>query len=342
MKLTALIASFGLKTDDTFDENLVIKGVNTLKEAREGDLSFFTNKKYREDLLTTRASAVLLEEPIDGCPAIQCVVKNPYAVLARILQKMYPESRPEPGVHPSAVIASSAKIGENCYIGPYCIVEDHAQIGSGSVLFGHVFVGSGSTLGQNCTLYSHVTLYHGVHLGDRVRVHANTVVGSDGFGFAQDQGRHVKIPQLGGVRIGDDVEIGSNTSIDRGAQSDTRIGDGCIIDNLVQVAHGVELGNHCILAGQAGISGSTKIGDHSVMAGRAGTVGHIEIGTQTVLMAQSVATKSIDKPGYYAGFPAKPVEEYHRETAGLRRIESMRKKIRELEKWLKHISISKK
>ena len=335
MKLKTLVDSYQLDAQSSFDRDLTITGVNTLTAARQGELSFFTNRKYRDELMQTRASAVLLEAFEEGCPAIQLVVKNPYAVLARILQEMYPEDLPEPGIHASAVIADNAIIGTGCHVGPNCIISKHAVLGKNTVLYGNCFVGEGSQVGDHCVIFPSVTLYHGVFLGNRVRIHANTVIGSDGFGFAQDQGRHIKIPQLGGVRIGDDVEIGSNTSIDRGAQTDTLIGDGSIIDNLVQVAHGVEIGKFCILAGQTGLSGSTKVGDHCVFAGRAGTVGHIEISPHVVLMANAVATKSISKPGYYAGFPAKPVEQFHTETASMRRIESMRKKIRELEKWLK-------
>jgi UDP-3-O-[3-hydroxymyristoyl] glucosamine N-acyltransferase len=329
------VDSFQLEPQESFDSDLSIEGVNTLSDAVPGELSFFTNAKYRKDLMTTRATAVLLEKPVEGCPAIQLVDPNPYAVLARILQKMYPEERMAPGIHPSAVIAEDVTLAGGCYIGPNCTLSEGVSVGNGTILHGNCFIGKNSSIGEDCTLFPSVTLYHGVTLGHRVRIHANTVIGSDGFGFAQDQGRHIKIPQLGGVRIEDDVEIGSNTSIDRGAQSPTIIGKGTKIDNLVQVAHGVEIGEHCILAGQTGISGSSVIGDHCVFAGRAGLVGHVEIARNVVIMAQSTATKSIRKSGYYAGFPAREVSQYHREIASVRRIDAMRKKIRELEQCLK-------
>jgi len=335
MNLKALVDTFHLKAQSAFDDTFVITGVNTLKDAQKGELSFFTNRKYRDDLMNTRASVVLLDAPVEGCPAIQLVAENTSATLARILQAMHPDRLPAPGIHATAVIADSAEIGPDCHIGPHCIIAEDAVIGKDCVLFGSCYVGKGSTLGDSCILYHSVTLYHNVHLGDRTRIHSGTVLGSDGFGFAQDEGHHIKIPQLGGVRLGQDVEVGSNCTIDRGALTDTSIGEGTKIDNQVQVAHGVRIGKHCLLAAQVGLSGSTTIGNGSVFAGRAACVGHIEIGDHVVLMAQSIATKSIKKAGYYAGFPAKPVEQYHRETASIRRIDSLRNKIKELEQCLK-------
>ncbi|PIE03631.1 MAG: UDP-3-O-(3-hydroxymyristoyl)glucosamine N-acyltransferase [Acidobacteria bacterium] len=335
LKLKTLVEEFSLQPQSSFDDDFVVTGVNTLKNAAEGELSFFTNKKYRSDLFETRASAVLLEEPVAGCKAIQLVVKNPYAVLARILQKMFPEHLPPPAIHPTAVISDKATIGENCYIGPHCIVSDDAVIGPGTSLMGNCHVGKGSTLGEKCVLYPSVTLYHHVHLGDRVRVHANSVIGSDGFGYAQDNGVHIKIPQLGGVRIEHDVEIGSNTSIDRGAQLDTIIGEGTKIDNCVQIGHGVQTGKHCLLIAQTGIAGSTMLGNHVIFAGQSGAVGHLKIGDKTAFMVRAVATKDTPKPGYYAGFPARPADQHHREKALIRRMDRLRKKVCELEKCLK-------
>lgn len=331
MLISQLISQFGLEPASPPGSDFEIRGVRPLTEAGEGDLSFLSNKKYKAQVLTTGASAILIKEPMDGCPALQLLCDNPYATLARVLQALYPEPEAPEQIHPTAVVSPGAVIGKGVHIGPWCVVGAGAIIGNDCELVSHISVASGCQLGEKVKLFPNVVLYPGCRIGNRVRIHANTVVGSDGFGYAQDKGVHVKVPQIGGVVIEDDVEIGSNVSIDRGALHDTHIGAGSKIDNMVQVGHGVKIGKGAILVSHTGISGSAEIGNYSVLAGKVGVTGHIKIGDQVVVMGDSVVTKNLDKPGQYAGNPAIPHMQYQRQLAELRGISKLKKRIKKLE-----------
>ena len=335
MNLAALAARFGLGIHGDVGSDFEINGVRALGDAQAGDLSFLSNPKYRDQALVTKASAILVKEPIEGCPAVQLICKNPYVTLARVLQHLYPEPERPQGKHPSAFVDEAALVSEDASVGPNCTVEAGAVIGAGAKLVANVFVGSGCRIGADCLLQPGVVIYAGCTVGDRVRIHSNTVIGSDGFGYAQDGPEHVKVPQIGSVIIEDDVEIGSNTSIDRGALGDTVIGAGTKIDNQVQIAHGVKVGKGAVLVSQTGISGSSTIGDHTVLAGKVGVVGHIAIGDRILIMGDSVVTKSLDKPGRYAGNPAVPHMQYQRQLARMRNLPDLAARVKALEKSVK-------
>lgn len=330
VSISDLVRQFELKPSAPFSDRPIL-GVRTLAEAEPGFLSFLTNPKYAQLLSKTKASAVLVETADVSVDVLQLATPEPYAVLGRILELLYPEPERQPGVHGTAVVHDAATLGASCVIGPHCVVERGAHIGDGCILESHVVVGRNCRVGPDSHLFSHVVLYPECRIGARVRIHANCVIGGDGFGYAQTHGRHQKIPQIGHVVIEDDVEIGSNTSIDRGAIGVTRIGAGTKIDNLVQIGHGVTIGAHALIVGQVGIAGSATIGDHAILAGQVGVVGHVTIGDGVVVMGKSVVTKDLLKPGRYAGNPAIPHVQYQRQLATLRSIDKMRKRIQSLE-----------
>lgn len=334
MNLSQIIETFELELLTPLPNNLQIQGVRALDQAGPGDLSFLTSSKpkYREMVRQTKASAVLVRELQPQCEAVQLGCANPDYVRAKVLELLFPEPKPAPGVHPSAVIGKKVVLGDGCTIGPFCVVDDGATIGAGTILDNGVSVAAGCEVGADCRLFPHVVLYQGTRLGDRVRIHANSVVGSDGFGYTFHQGQQAKIPQVGGVLVGDDVEIGSNVSIDRGGLEDTVIGQGVKIDNLVQIAHGVRIGDHGMIVSQSGISGSTTLGKYNILAGQVGVVGHIELGDGVIVMGDAVVTKSLPKSGQYAGNPAVPHMRYQRQQASIRRLDSALKRIKELEK----------
>jgi UDP-3-O-[3-hydroxymyristoyl] glucosamine N-acyltransferase len=310
--LAELCQRFSLSVVGGVIPAVTIRGVAPLHEALPDQLSFFTNPSYAEALKHTAAAAVIVGEPQAQASVCQLLSKNPYAVFAQITALFHPEqSEVPPGIHPSAVVDPSAQLASDVCIGPLATVGAKAVLGEGTILEAGVHVGARCSLGRWCHLFPGVVLYPGVTLGDRVRVHGNTVIGCDGFGYAQgDDGVSLKVPQIGSVRIEEDVEIGAACTIDRGAQQDTVIGKGTKIDNLVQVAHGVRVGEHSLLVAQCGISGSAVLGNHSILAGQSGVVGHVTLADGVVLMARGVATKHLDKAGRYGGFPAVPEPEF--------------------------------
>ena len=330
MYVSDLIQYLGLSAAPP-DPDFEISGVRPLSEAERGDLSFLANPKYRAQVLTTRASVVLVRDPVEGCPAFQIACADPYASMAQVLTRLYPEPVFAETIHPTAVIAPDARIGKGCHIGPYCTVGAGSIIGDDAVLTSHVVVSDRCSLGDRVHLFAHVVLYPGTRVGDHVRIHAGTVIGGDGFGYVQENGRHRKIPQVAGVRIENEVEIGSNVSIDRGALSDTVIGEGSKIDNLVQIGHGVKIGKHSIIVSQTGISGSATVGNNTVLAGKVGVTGHVAIGDGILVMGDSVVTKNLDKPGRYAGNPAIPHMKYQRQLAQIRGLARLIKRVKALE-----------
>lgn len=331
MLLSQLLSHFELQTAAPLSEDFEIKGVRPLTVAGKGELSFLSNPKYRNQVATSRASAILVREVIADTSAIQILCKDPYVSLARVLTLLYPEVKPKRGVHPSSVVDPSALIHASAFVGPQCVVGSGSVIGEGAELVARVTLSAGCKVGSNCKLFPGVVLYPGVSLGEKVRIHANTVVGSDGFGYAQDQGQHIKVPQIGSVVIGDGVEIGACTTIDRGCLDDTEIGAGTIIDNQVQIAHGVKLGKASVIVSQCGISGSARIGNHSMLAGKVGVVGHVTIADKVVVMGDSVVTKNLKQAGRYAGNPAIPHIQYQRQLAHVRTLPDLKKRIKQLE-----------
>ena len=318
------------------DASLAIEGVCTLQDGRPGRIGFLANPQYRKHLSGTRAAAVILAaEDLAGCPVPALVSGNPYATYARVAALLSPPSGSAPGIHPSAVIAGGAHVDASASIGPLCVVETGADIAAGVVLGPGCIVQRGARIGADTRLVANVTVCHGVQIGARCLIHPGAVVGSDGFGIANDNGQWLKVPQLGSVRIGDDVEIGANTSIDRGALDDTVIADGVKLDNQIQVAHNVQIGAHTAIAGCVGISGSAKIGAHCMLAGGVGVVGHLEIADGTVVTGMSMVTKSITDRGVYSsGLAAMPGEQWNKIVARLRRLDDMARRLQALERKL--------
>lgn len=288
------------------DPETRVRGMAGLDDAEPGAVIRVEHAKYREAALASPAAAFLTNEDLElgDKPVIR--VKQVKAAFARCLELFYPEERPAPGIHPTAVIDETAVLGEGVSAGPYVVVGKGARIGRNVVLHAHAVVGENTRVGDDCVLYSHVVLYPRVVLGDRVRIHSGSVIGADGFGYIWDGQAHRKIPQVGGVRIGDDVEIGANSTIDCGTTSDTVIGAGTKIDNLVQVGHNVTTGPHCLFIAHVGIGGSVEIGRGVVLAGEAGVSDHLRLGDGAVVGALSGVWKDLPAGAQVSGIPARP------------------------------------
>ncbi|MEO1765685.1 UDP-3-O-(3-hydroxymyristoyl)glucosamine N-acyltransferase [Thiobacter aerophilum] len=317
-----------------------IREIATLAQAGPEALSFLTNPKYRAQLATTKAAAVIVgprDRDATGLPRI--VVANPYAYLARALALFNPPPALAPGIHSSAVVEDGAQVDASAAIGPLTHVARGARIGARCRIGAGCHVGEGVVLGEDCVLHAGVTIYHGCILGRRVIVHAGAVIGADGFGFAPEDGHWVKIPQIGRVVIGDDVEIGANTTIDRGALDDTVIEEGVKLDNLIQIAHNVRIGAHTVMAACVGVAGSTTIGRHCMVGGAAGIIGHLTIADNVTIAVGSFVTKSITEPGstYTGVWSAQPHREWMRMQARLRQVEEMAQRIRALEQRIQEL-----
>lgn len=315
------------------DGSLVIRGVAGLREARAGDLSFLADSRYQEALRDTGASAVLVSDKTPAPRVAHLVVDDPLAAFLRIVALFHPPlPEGEPGVHPSAVVAPDARLGERVSIGPQVVVEAAATIGAGAVLLAGAFVGRGATVGAQAVLHPRAVLRHGCEIGERVVVHSGAVIGADGFGYVFQQGAHRKVPQVGRVVVEDDVEIGANTTIDRATFGVTRIGRGSKLDNLVHIGHNVEIGEHSILCAQVGISGSARLGRFVVLGGQAGLVGHIEVGDGSRVGAQSGVTKSVAAGETVSGYPAQPHTRASRVYAALRQLPEALRTLRGLDR----------
>jgi UDP-3-O-[3-hydroxymyristoyl] glucosamine N-acyltransferase len=311
-----------------------ISTVATLSTAKAGSISFFANKAYGEALRNTKAAAVIVREAdVDECPAAALVSNNPYLTYARVAEVLYPDDAIAAGIHPTATVNPSATVSASAEISANAYIDRDAVIGE------HVFVGPGAVIGPRCVVgnqsrvLANGTLVKDVVIGCRSIVHSGAVVGSDGFGNAMSDSGWVKVRQVGGVRIGDDVEIGCNTTIDRGAIDDTIISNGVRLDNLIQIAHNVEIGEHTAMAGMTGIAGSTKIGKRCMFAGKAASVGHVSICDDVIVAASSYVSKDITEPGVYNGaFPAEKDKSWKRKAARYRQIEDIVQRISDLEK----------
>ncbi len=315
------------------DGDCLITAVDTLQDAGPDRISFYANRRYRHDLAQTRAAAVILRpEDRANCPVQALLSDNPYLAYARIAARLSPVQRPAPGIHPSAEVDSSARVAVTASVGANSVVEAGAVIAAGVFIGPNCVVGRDVTIGCDTRLIASVTLCHGTEIGARCVLQPGVVVGSDGFGLANDAGTWVRVPQLGRVRIGNDVDVGANTTIDRGAIRDTVIADGVKLDNLIQVAHNVEVGAHTAMAACTGISGSTKIGSHCTLAGAVGVVGHVEIADGVHVSGMSMVSRSIRERGTYSGgIPAMPHEEWRRNFARLRQLDDMARRLRALE-----------
>lgn len=311
-----------------------ITGLATLQEAGPDQVSFLANPKYRKFLATTQAAAVLLK-PADaeGYAADALLVPDPYLAYARISHLFDPKPKAAVGVHPTAVVAPDAFVDPAASVGAYAVIESGARIAAGVTIGAHCFIGARSVIGEGGWLAPRVTLYHDVRIGQRVVIQSGAVLGGEGFGFANEKGVWQKIAQIGGVTIGDDVEIGVNTAIDRGAMDDTRIGNGVKLDNQIQIAHNVQIGDHTAMAACVGISGSAKIGKHCMLAGGVGLVGHIEICDGVFVTGMTMVTRSITEPGSYSsGTAMQPAAEWRKSAARMRHLDDMARRLQHLEK----------
>jgi UDP-3-O-[3-hydroxymyristoyl] glucosamine N-acyltransferase len=310
-----------------------VERVAPLQSAGPGDLTFLSSRRYRRYLAGSRAAAVILSaDHLPDCPTSALVMDNPYLGYARAAAALNPVPVQPAGVHPSAWVAPGARVEPSAWIGAHAVVEAHADIGPGVFVGPGSLVGEGASVGQDTRLVARVTLCRGVRVGRRCLLHPGAVVGADGFGFANDGGTWVKIPQLGSVLIGDDVEVGANTTIDRGALGDTVIEDGVKLDNLIQVAHNCRIGAHSAIAGCTGIAGSAVIGRHCVIGGGVGVVGHLEIADGVQVMGRAVVYQSIREPGIYSsGMPLQEHSLWRRNLPRYRQLDELARRVRALE-----------
>ena len=320
------------------DNSLLISGVAKIEDAVAGDISFISNPKYAKFIDTTAASAVFVGKdfPDTGITVIKS--ENPYFAFLTVLRKFHPPRKTvEAGIHPSAVIDESTQVGAEPSIGACVVVGKNCRIGDRVRLHPGVVIGDDVSIGSDTIIYPNVTVRENTTIGSKVIIHNGTVIGSDGFGFAREGQIYHKIPQVGTVIIEDNVEIGSNCTIDRATLGETRIKRGAKLDNLIQVAHNVVIGEDTVIAAQTGISGSTKIGKGVIIGGQVGFVGHIEIGDNTSIGAQSGVSKDLPPNSVYFGYPAKPIMQAKREEAGLRKLPDLIRKVSDIEKKLKKL-----
>jgi UDP-3-O-[3-hydroxymyristoyl] glucosamine N-acyltransferase len=330
-RLAELAVRFGCELRGYPDA--LVERVAPLRDAGPGAISFLANPQYRRDLPGTRATAVVLDEAsAAGCRVSALVVRNPYATYARIAQLLYPAPPVRGGRHPSACVEAGAEIDPSAWIGAGVFVAGGARVGR------RVSVGPGSVvledveIGDDSDLVARVTLCRGVRIGERCILQPGSVIGADGFGHARDSDGYVKVPQVGSVLIGNDVEVGSNSTIDRGAIENTVVEDGVKIDNLVQVGHNVRIGAHTVIAACVGISGSTTIGKRCMLGGMVGIAGHLEICDDVALTGRTAVFKSISKPGAYSGsLWADDAKHFHRNAARFNRLEELARRVRRLE-----------
>ncbi|AVK04948.1 MULTISPECIES: UDP-3-O-(3-hydroxymyristoyl)glucosamine N-acyltransferase [Pseudomonas aeruginosa group] len=324
------------------DADLPIQGLATLQEAGPAHLSFLANPQYRKYLPESRAGAVLLTAAdADGFAGTALVVANPYLAYASLSHLFDRKPRAAAGIHPTAIVAADAEVHPSASIGAYAVVEGGARIGAGVSIGAHCVIGARSVIGEGGWLAPRVTLYHDVNIGARVSIQSGAVIGGEGFGFANEKGVWQKIAQIGGVTIGDDVEIGANTTIDRGALSDTLIGNGVKLDNQIMIAHNVQIGDHTAMAACVGISGSAKIGRHCMLAGGVGLVGHIEICDNVFVTGMTMVTRSITEPGSYSsGTAMQPAAEWKKSAARIRQLDDMARRLQQLEKRLAAVTSS--
>ncbi len=315
------------------DGSRTVEGPASLAEALESEVSFLANPLYEPLLSSTRAAGVLVGKEVECSRQDLALLRvdDPNRAFTQVVDLFAEGERaPEPGVHPSSVVHESAELGPDVSVGPLCSVGRDAHIGAGSVLHAGVHVAEGVRVGAGCVLFPSVVLYAGVELGARCRIHAGTVIGSDGFGFEPTAEGWAKVPQCGGVWVGEDVEIGAGCTIDRARFGLTRIGDGVKVDNLVQVAHNCRIESAALLCAQVGISGSTTVGERAVLAGQAGVAGHIEIGAGAQIGGQAGVTGTVPPGASWTGWPARPVREALREVAYTRRVPELQRELKEL------------
>ena len=315
-----------------------LKGLTSAENAREGDLTFADKQDYFLAAEASAASAILVSGgDFASVGKVLIRVRSARIAVARLLPMFFPVERPAQGVDPSAKIAASARIDSTAHIGPGCVIGEGVQIGPRSTLTGGNHVGKGCRIGEDVLLFPNVVIYADTVIGNRVIIHAGTTIGSDGYGYVFDEGRHRKVLQVGNVVIHDDVEIGANSAIDRGALGSTVIGAGTKIDNLVHVAHNVVIGSHCLVMGQVGFAGSTQLGDYTVVASQSGIAGHLKLGKQSTVGAKSGVMRDVPDGGTVLGIPAMPDKQAKRQWVAVQHLPEMLRRVRELEKQIEQI-----
>ncbi|POY57974.1 UDP-3-O-(3-hydroxymyristoyl)glucosamine N-acyltransferase [Pectobacterium versatile] len=316
------------------DGDIVITGVASMHSAKTGQITFLSDSRYREQLAGTQASAVVLTEAdLPYCQVAALVVKNPYLTYARMAQLLDTTPQPATDIASSAVIAPDATVGQNVSVGANAVIESGAQLGNGVVIGPGCFIGKDARIGAGTRLWANVTIYHRVELGEHCLIQSGTVIGSDGFGYANDRGNWVKIPQLGTVRIGDRVEIGASTTIDRGALDDTVIGNGVIIDNQCQIAHNVVIGDNTAVAGGVIMAGSLKIGRYCMIGGASVINGHMEICDKVTVTGMGMVMRPITEPGVYSsGIPLQPNKVWRKTAALVMNIDEISKRLKAVER----------
>jgi UDP-3-O-[3-hydroxymyristoyl] glucosamine N-acyltransferase len=319
------------------DGSRMILGVGTLATATPAQLSFLANPRYRSELRTCQAGAVVLRaEDAAECPAPVLIAADPYVAFARIAAVFDAPPIRDPGIHPTAVVSADALIADSASIGPHCVVEAGARVEAGALIGPHCVVGTDCHVGAQSRLVARVTLVTRVRLGQRVLVHPGAVIGSDGFGLAFEHDHWIKVPQLGGVCIGDDCEIGANTTIDRGAIEDTVIEEDVRLDNQIQIAHNVRIGAHTAMAGCSAVAGSATIGRYCLIGGGAGILGHLNVADRVTVTAMTLVTHSIDQSGEYSsGTPFQNNREWRRNAARFKRLDELTRRVQAIEKDLK-------
>ncbi len=320
------------------DENVRVGNVAPLERAMPGELTFLSGAKnyaaHLESVKTTRASALIAPEDAPELPLPSLRLKNPYMGLVKALNFFFPDEKPDYQIHPAAFVSEDADVASDAVVGPHAVVEAGAVIGAGARISAQAYVGRNSRVGCRTLIHPGARILAGCEVGNDCIIHANAVIGSDGFGFTLDQGVHVKVPQVGNVVIEDNVEIGACVTIDRATMETTRIGEGSKIDNMVHIAHNVQIGKKCVIVAQVGISGSTILEDYVTLAGQVGTVGHVRVGKGTTVAARGVVTGDVEPGSFVSGFPIKPHSEERRILAALRKLPDLLKKVRDLEKQL--------
>lgn len=334
-QLCDTLTGYGLKPALEGDPDRVIHAVATLEEARDGHVSFLSNPKYEKVLQTTQASAVVLRPGVaarDGLDLIR--IEEPYAAITALIVKLhgYRAHRVPPAPHGDRLIAANARVGRGAQLYPGVTIDEDAVIGDNAIIYPGCYVGPRCRIGDNVLLYPNVVIYDDTLIGHRVTIHAGTVVGEDGLGYAPVGGRWVKIPQIGIVEIGDDVEIGSNCAIDRATLGRTKIGRGTKFSNLIAVGHGTQIGDHCMLVAQVGLAGSVNVGHHVTLAGQAGVVGHIRIGDNATVGARAGVTNNVPEGETVLGEPAIPIRDMRRQVAYVMRLPELNETVRRLEK----------
>ena len=316
------------------DASAVLKNFATIENARAGDLTFAENEVFFSRAEQSAATAIIADNRFSSATKTLIQVSNARIAFAKALALFFPDPKFPAGIHPTAVVAATAKIDATAHVGPHCTIGERVSIGERSVLQAGNYVGDDSKLGEDVNLFPNVTIYSRGQIGNRVRIHANTVIGSDGFGYVKDGPIHRKVPQIGNVVIGDDAEIGAGVMIDRGALGSTTIGKGTKIDNLVQVAHNVQIGEGSLLCAQVGIAGSAKLGDYVTLAGQVGIGGHLKIGNHAIVGAKSGVMHDIPDGQKWMWIPAQPDRDIKRQLISLQRLPELLKRVAELEKKL--------